>query len=389
MSVCTAILYFWQPGIDHRALMQWIIDHGFFGSIAFCSVFGTFFFHKIVEWVGLMWYSTLYTLEAKNINLPFLSVNTLKKAKLDTQEPWAWDDEDKKVGESYVDLQSRSLWYTLKYHFWVSVVQFLIFTTLITWSWNPAKGAANAEAASSNSTDSSSSPSLAAAVGLEWSWIPDHPDLTRADPALLPSKAEVAYQCLMATFWAETGFYFFHRLMHETRLYYWHKRHHEFKDATVWATFYVGFLDSVITDFIPAGLGIMYFNMHQWTIWLFTIPLIVNALRVHCGYNNARLLPLLGFNPIITLPMCTDTERTHDMHHRSNNCNYGGAYFLWDRICGTWHDPDQEVKDRKRKNKTSNGSNSPPAQLVQPVSQDEFQTATTKNKKSIKSGKSE
>lgn len=146
---------------------------------------------------------------------------------------------------------------------------------------------------------------------------------------------------------SSAGFYFAHRLLHETRLYYWHKRHHEYRDSTVYATFYVGLLDSVITDFIPAGFGIVYFEMHQWTVWMFTLPLIANALRVHCGYDNSKLLSLLGFNPVLTLPMCTDAERTHDMHHRYNTCNYGGAYFFWDRICGTWMDPDQEVADKK------------------------------------------
>lgn len=138
---------------------------------------------------------------------------------------------------------------------------------------------------------------------------------------------------------------------------------------------------------------------------MFTLPLILNALRVHCGYDNSRLFALLGFNPTLTLPLCTDAERTHDMHHRYNMCNYGGAYFfcqsarVWgalssvgrragqdgrrsqrnggdargglsvssvlisalcstlvsallfcssgDRLLGTWMDPDQEVADKK------------------------------------------
>lgn len=81
---------------------------------------------------------------------------------------------------------------------------------------------------------------------------------------------------------------------------------------------------------------------------MFTLPLIANALRVHCGYDNARLMSIVGgFNPTMTLPMCTDAERTHDMHHRFNTCNYGGAYFLWDRILGTWANPDLEQAEKK------------------------------------------
>ena len=70
---------------------------------------------------------------------------------------------------------------------------------------------------------------------------------------------------------------------------------------------------------------------------MFTLPLILNALRVHCGYDNGKLLALFGgFNPTLTLPMCTDAERTHDMHHRYNTCNYGGAYFFLDRYVRTY-----------------------------------------------------
>jgi sterol desaturase/sphingolipid hydroxylase (fatty acid hydroxylase superfamily) len=31
------------------------------------------------------------------------------------------------------------------------------------------------------------------------------------------------------------------------------------------------------------------------------------------------------------------------MHHRLNMCNYGGAYFVLDRLFGTWMDPDAEI----------------------------------------------
>lgn len=82
---------------------------------------------------------------------------------------------------------------------------------------------------------------------------------------------------------------------------------------------------------------------------MFTLPLILNALRVHCGYDNERLARVVGLplNPSVTLPLCTDAERTHDMHHRFNTGNYGGAYFLWDRLLGTWTNPDEEIAMKK------------------------------------------
>lgn len=56
----------------------------------------------------------------------------------------------------------------------------------------------------------------------------------------------------------------------------------------------------------------------------------------HCGYEFPRRL-----NPVVVLPFCTESEITHDLHHRYGNVNFGGAYFFWDRLMGTWTDPEQ------------------------------------------------
>ncbi len=61
---------------------------------------------------------------------------------------------------------------------------------------------------------------------------------------------------------------------------------------------------------------------------MFTLPLIANSLRVHSGYDNARII---GWNPLMFLPFCTDVERTHDIHHRRNMCNYGGQTLRGER----------------------------------------------------------
>jgi len=196
----------------------------------------------LLEWGGMGFYAVLYVLEGWR-GVP--GSKTIAAAKIDPTAPWAWNDKDKSVGSKYGVLQLKSLFYIIKFHVIVCIVQFLIFTTAIQWNWNKQ-------------------------LGLQWEWVSGNPELSRADPSAIPSKATVAYQCLVSTFVAETGFYFAHRLLHSSRLYYWHKRHHEYKDSTVYATFYVGLLDAVLTDFIPAGFGIVYFQMHQWTVWSVT-----------------------------------------------------------------------------------------------------------------------
>jgi sterol desaturase/sphingolipid hydroxylase (fatty acid hydroxylase superfamily) len=309
MSLVTAYLFYAQPGIDPKVVMQFLIDNCFFGSMAFCSIIGTFASHKLFEWGGMAYYTFLYRFE--NYLPSFVAGSRVHPVK-----PWPWNDENAEVGETYNKLERKSIAFIATFHAVVTVVQAIIVTSVVQWAW--------------------------VANTLQWNWIDNHPDLTRADPATIPSKATVAYQCLVSTLVAETGFYFCHRLLHNVPwLYYYHKRHHEYRYSTVYATFYVGFFDSLITDMIPAGFGIMYFQMHQWTIWMFTLPLIINAMRVHCGYDTASLYGM-GFDPTTTLPLCTDCERAHDMHHRLNTGNFGGAYFLLDRLFGTWLDPDLE-----------------------------------------------
>jgi len=316
MSCVMAYLFYFMPGVDHRALYQWFLDVPFMGSVACMAIAGTFIFHKIAEWSGLAFWEAVYSVDRSKGSLP--GSRAIASMKIDTEQPWAWDHPDKKVGEKYQELKTKSIKYIVTFHSCVAVFQFFLIYAMSNFKWVDGR--------------------------LTWSWLPDHPDYRRADPTRIPSKGTVAFQCLVSTFIAETGFYWAHRLMHETSLYYWHKRHHEYRDTTAHAAFYVGFFDSFITDIIPAGFGIVFFDMHQWTILMFTLPLIMNSMRVHCGYDGARLI---GFNPSVTLPFCTDVERTHDIHHRTNMCNYGGAYFLMDRLFGTYRSPDDEIAEKK------------------------------------------
>ena len=81
-----------------------------------------------------------------------------------------------------------------------------------------------------------------------------------------------------------------------------------------------------------------------------SIPAMLAFTRQHGGYNLALLVPGLGFDPTSVLPLSTDCERTHDLHHRLSNCNYGASFYVWDRLMGTWVDPEaEEEKQFSRK----------------------------------------
>ncbi len=64
------------------------------------------------------------------------------------------------------------------------------------------------------------------------------------------------------------GFYWGHRLLHAYPfMYQFHKRHHEYVDTGVITTFYVSFIDALITDLIPLMFAIVVLNMHIYTAW--------------------------------------------------------------------------------------------------------------------------
>jgi sterol desaturase/sphingolipid hydroxylase (fatty acid hydroxylase superfamily) len=363
LSIIICTLFFTLPGVDHRSLWQWVIDHVFMGSIAAASVFGIFVFHKSTEWGGMIFYTLLYVWESRPA-LP--GASRIRDARVDSQKRvWGWSDPDEKLAKKTMDLQKKSLVYIITFHACVTVFQFMLAASLIQLSWDGST-----------------------TFGFRWEWIKGDPELTKADPLTIPEKSTIAYQCLMSTLIAETGFYWFHRLLHETRLYYWHKRHHEFNDdnnLTVYSAFYVGFLDATLTDFFWAGFGIFYYQMHVYTAVLYTLPLIFNAMRVHCGYINSSFI---GVDPLATIPLSTDVERTHALHHRYNTCNYGGALFLWDRIMGTFKCPDtdaEEMDEEVRRKKEKNQMKIQQQGDVIPVSHEEVEVARAETKGSKKS----
>jgi len=278
LSIVTATLFFVQPGVDRKAVVRWVRD--LYGSNEAFRRWGLFTCHKSFEWGLIIFYTLIYTLE-----MPIFERNRAFPHK-----NWPWKSQDPEAKKEYRALQWAALKYIAKFHLVVT-----IFTAFYHLPGDP------------------------------YEWV---------DPEATPEWWVSAWQVLAGTLCAETGFYFGHRLIHTKQLYWCHKWHHEFKDVSVLATWYVHPLDALITDIIPAGLPVLIFRMHMYTTWMFSIPLILNAAWVHCGYE----LPL-RFNPILFLPLSTQSEETHDLHHRNSAVNFGGAYFFWDRIMGTFKAP--------------------------------------------------
>lgn len=256
LSLVTSTVFLTQPFVDREALMQWFVDA--MGGPENTKVWGLQVVHKSFEYFMLALFTLIYAME-----LP-----VFERHKVMPSVPWPWKSDKKEVREEYGRLVARSLRFIATFHLGVLALNWLLVK-------------------------------------------PERLDLV--DPATIPSRLTVVLKIMAGTLCAETGFYFGHRLLHTKMLYKYHKRHHEYKDSSVYATLYVGVVDAIITDIIPAGVAIVGLDMHMYTTAFFTISLISNAFIVHCGYRWPSRL-----HPFILLPFATEAEITHDLHHRKS-----------------------------------------------------------------------
>ena len=195
-SLVIAFLYFTLPGVDHRACMQWIITHVFAGSVACCSVFGVFVVHRSLEVLGIAFFSLLYYLHDAPWT-PKVVRQRLHMAKLHPQDPWPWASPDASVRELRADLHRRSVLYVTAFAVIVSLLQLVVFALVSQWDWSRGSGFS----------------------GLNWQWAWGDPLLTKADPARMPDKSTIIFQCAVSWMCSETLSYWGHRALHDTFLY--------------------------------------------------------------------------------------------------------------------------------------------------------------------------
>jgi len=264
-------------------LMKWITEN-IFGSVENVDSWGIFAVHKTVEWgcIAICW--LLYTLE-----IPFI-----EKWKA-YPTPWPWKDPNPEVRKEFSALNKRALIFVLKFHAVITVITFLL------------------------------------------TFLPKF-RIEKADWRYTPDWKESTFQIAVSMIFADAGHYWGHRLLHTPQFYRWHKMHHEFKQNTVLAGFYISWVELLLTVIFPAGIGMLLFDMHIYTFWLYSVPLELSAVWGHCGYSWYKM-----FNPFQALPFSTEIELTHDIHHRGlkdgQYWNYGGGYYIWDKLAKTYLDP--------------------------------------------------
>ena len=147
----------------------------------------------------------------------------------------------------------------------------------------------------------------------------------------------MALSFLLSLVLFDAWFYWFHRLIHTSRLYpRVHRWHHLTVTPVAWSNNSDRLVDNL---FLQSYWLVAHFLVPAAPVVLLAHKLYdqVTGVIGHSGYEHGGRWcwppsPLVGVTH-------------HDLHHRFFRCNYATHFTLWDRLMGTLHrDHDAELK---------------------------------------------
>lgn len=136
---------------------------------------------------------------------------------------------------------------------------------------------------------------------------------------------------LIYLFVTETMIYWTHRWLHLKKPYrMFHYYHHQFRLPTPWASVAFHPLDS-FAQALPHHLIMFLIPINIYVYLGFLTFVTVWAVMIHdrVSFINWKVINYTGH---------------HTAHHFYNNYNFGQFFTFWDRIGGTYKDPDELPK---------------------------------------------
>jgi len=166
---------------------------------------------------------------------------------------------------------------------------------------------------------------------LKWAGVPFNYDAIAPWYTYLPKM----FFCLMIE---DTWHYFVHRLLHWKAIYgYVHKIHHTFHAPFGIVAEYAHPIETIVLGigfFIP----MLLLCDHLLFMFIWFLVRMVQTHEAHCGYE-------LPFNPLYLIPFYGGAK-AHDLHHKTFECNYSSTFTYWDRLFGTYVDPESAAEKR-------------------------------------------
>jgi lathosterol oxidase len=130
----------------------------------------------------------------------------------------------------------------------------------------------------------------------------------------------------------ETWIYWVHRALHLPVFFrMFHKPHHKWRATTSWASMAFHPMDSFVQA-LP----------HHLAVFLF--PVNVYVYLAMLGFVMMWTVLIHDRVSLVKLPFLNYTGH-HTLHHWYFTCNYGQFFTFWDRLMGTWRDPEAAQQD--------------------------------------------
>jgi len=150
----------------------------------------------------------------------------------------------------------------------------------------------------------------------------------------------------------QTGFYFTHRLCHESEWMFKnvHKQHHRYTGSIGFAAEYAHPIEQVLSNQGPTILGALLQGVPTPVWWTFLAWRLWNTYEGHSGYAfKGTFLDEIGL-------LHAEEARYHDYHHSRNKDNYGSGQYLFDYWLGTsdyYYGVDEKTLQKKNDTTTT------------------------------------
>lgn len=130
-----------------------------------------------------------------------------------------------------------------------------------------------------------------------------------------------------AIVFAETCIYWIHRALHTRVLYRTlHVHHHRFREPTPYTSLAFHPVDS-FSQSLPYHIYALFVPMYVWAYLTLFVFALLWSLMIH---DQVRWVPFRFVNH----------TGCHTAHHWFFSYNFGNYFTFWDRLCGTYLDPE-------------------------------------------------